>query len=306
MEKNYLNLGPVLFNWPAEYWRDFYFKIADETDIDTVYLGEIICSKRLPFFEKVMPSVIERLEKSKKRVILSSLSEVMIKRDRKIVEETCNIDSYLIEANDSSALFHLREKPHHIGPFINVYNEKSLSYLAGLGACHFTLPPEMDKRAIQNIVNLNTNRKIEFEVLVYGRVSLALSARCYHARAHGKSKDNCQFVCEKDMDGMVLKTFNDKNFLTINGIQTLSYNYFNLIQEIDLLKEMGINSFRISPHTQDMLKIISIFKDRINNKESTQRSLDNLKKISPEIPFCNGFFYHKPGHEWIETAQTGN
>ncbi len=34
-----LTLGPVLFNWPAETWRDFYFRIADEAPVDIVYLG---------------------------------------------------------------------------------------------------------------------------------------------------------------------------------------------------------------------------------------------------------------------------
>jgi len=32
-----LTLGPVLFNWQPERWRDFYFRIADEAPVtDTV------------------------------------------------------------------------------------------------------------------------------------------------------------------------------------------------------------------------------------------------------------------------------
>src|SRR5215470_11870052 len=44
-----LSLGPMLYNWAPERWRDFYFRIADEAPIDTVVIGEIVCSKRLPF-----------------------------------------------------------------------------------------------------------------------------------------------------------------------------------------------------------------------------------------------------------------
>ena len=46
-----ITLGPVLFNWQPERWRDFYFRIADEAPVATVYLGETVCSKRAPLFE---------------------------------------------------------------------------------------------------------------------------------------------------------------------------------------------------------------------------------------------------------------
>ena len=29
-----LTLGPVLFNWEPERWRDFYFRIADEAPVE--------------------------------------------------------------------------------------------------------------------------------------------------------------------------------------------------------------------------------------------------------------------------------
>ena len=48
-----LTLGPCLFNWTVNDWRDFYFMIADETSIDEVYIGEVVCYKREPFFIRV-------------------------------------------------------------------------------------------------------------------------------------------------------------------------------------------------------------------------------------------------------------
>ncbi len=56
-----LTLGPVLFNWTPDKWRDFYFKIAAEAPVDIVYVGEVVCSKRLPFFADILPDVVERL-----------------------------------------------------------------------------------------------------------------------------------------------------------------------------------------------------------------------------------------------------
>ena len=50
-----LTLGPVLFNWQPEAWRDFYFRIADEAPVTAVYLGEVVCFKRAPLFETMSP-----------------------------------------------------------------------------------------------------------------------------------------------------------------------------------------------------------------------------------------------------------
>ena len=55
----------------------------------------------------------------------------------------------MVEANDGSALLRLRGRPHHAGPFINVYNERTLAVLAGNGVRNVCLPPEMPATAIR-------------------------------------------------------------------------------------------------------------------------------------------------------------
>jgi collagenase-like PrtC family protease len=56
-----ITLGPVLFNWKPETWRDFYFRVADEAPVTAVYLGETVCSKRAVLFEPYYRAVAERL-----------------------------------------------------------------------------------------------------------------------------------------------------------------------------------------------------------------------------------------------------
>ena len=197
-----ITLGPVLFNWKPESWRDFYFRIADEAPVTAVYLGETVCSKRAVLFEPYYETVAERLSAGGKTVVFSTLSEVVLKLDRKQVESTCAATDYLVEANDGSALLALQGRPHHIGPFVNVYNERTLSFLAGKGARNFCLPPEMPATAIRPLCAAAKSLDVSVEVQVFGRIPLALSARCYHARAHGRIKDSCQFVCENDPDGL--------------------------------------------------------------------------------------------------------
>ncbi|HKM87099.1 MAG TPA: U32 family peptidase [Xanthobacteraceae bacterium] len=297
-----ITLGPVLFNWKPESWRDFYFRIADEAPVTAVYLGETVCSKRAVLFEPYYQAAAERLAAGGKTVIFSTLSEVVLKLDRKQVESTCATTDYLVEANDGSALLALRGRPHHIGPFINVYNERTLGFLAGQGARNFCLPPEMPATAIRALCAAAASLDVSIEVQVFGRVPLALSARCYHARAHGRIKDSCQFVCENDPDGLQLRVLDGRPFLAVNGIQTMSHDYLNLVGELPELRAMGVSRFRLSPHSCDMIEVAAIFRAALDARISSSEAIARLAALPLGAPFSNGFYYGKPGFSWTTAA----
>jgi collagenase-like PrtC family protease len=297
-----LTLGPVPFNWQPEAWRDFYFRIADEAPVACVYLGETVCSKRAVLFEPYYQAVAERLALAGKTVVFSTLSEVVLKLDRKLVDSICATTDYLVEANDASALLRLRGRAHHIGPAMNVYNEKTLGVLARGGARNFCLPAEMPAAAVRALCEATRDLAVTIEVQVFGRQSLALSARCYHARAHGRTKDSCQFVCENDPDGLELKTLDGRSFLTVNGIQTLSYEYLNLLDELASLRAMGVARFRLSPHSCDMVEVASIFRAVLDARIELREAAARLDAVKPAAPFANGFYYGKPGYSWNSAA----
>lgn len=307
-----LTLGPVLFNWKPGSWRDFYFRIADESCIDTVYLGEIICAKRMPLFEPVMPAVLDRLRAAGKTIVFSTLTEVMVKRERTLTELTCGFDDTLIEANDTSALYHLRGRPHRVGPFVNTYNEDTLAFLVDKGAVHVTAPAELTRHNLAVLADKAARLDVTLEVTVFGRIPLALSARCYHARAHGRVKDNCQFVCEEDPDGMVLHTLQGEPFLAINGIQTLSHTCLNLVHELPEMQAMGIAAFRLSPHSGDMVKAADLFRSVLHREMTPSEASFRLgglglyrrdAEAGACFPFCNGFYHHRPGYKWVAPGQ---
>jgi O2-independent ubiquinone biosynthesis protein UbiV len=298
VQQSQLTLGPVLFNWAPEVWRDFYFRIADEAPVATVYLGEVICSKRAPLFEPHLADVVERLNRAGKTVVFSTLAEVMSKLDRDLVESVCAADG-LVEANDGSALFYLRGRPHHVGPCINVYNERSLAVLARNGAGNVCLPPEMPATAIAALAPEAEKLGLSLEVQVFGRVGLALSARCYHARAHGRSKDSCRFVCEEDADGLALATVENAPFLTINGIQTMSYDYLNLAGELGALEAAGLRRFRLSPHSCDMVEVADTFRAVLDRRLEAAAATERLSALKLAAPFSNGFYHGKAGHRLV-------
>jgi O2-independent ubiquinone biosynthesis protein UbiV len=297
-----LTLGPILFHWPADQKRDFYARIADEAAVDTVYLGEVICSKRAPFFDKHYAEVAERLVRGGKKVVFSSLSEVMLKRERNMTAGFCDMQDAEIEINDSSALWHIDGRPHRIGPYMNVYNEDTMAYLAGRGATHFSLLPELPGKSVAVLAAQAQRLGVGLEVQIFGRVSLALSARCYHARAHGRIKDNCQFVCEEDPDGMPLTTLDGQDFLAVNGIQTLSHTYLNLAGELQDMQNMGVSHFRLVPHTQDMLAIAGIYRDALDGRISSEEAGRLLSQQNIAAPFSNGFWHGQAGHKRVPAA----
>jgi len=296
-----LSLGPLLFNWPADTFRDFYFRIADEADIDIVYLGEVVCTKRRPFHLVHYEDVLDRLKAAGKQVILSGLQLVMDGKDMASVEETQGLaDDFLIEANDMSAVSMLRGRPHALGPSINVYNPETLAYFEREGATRISLNAELPKTTL---AALATAASCDLEVQVFGRAPLAISARCFHARAHGLSKNGCQYVCDNDPDGLTLDTLDGQAFLAVNGLQTLSHKYISLLDELPALMQMGIRDFRLSPHTGDMVRVANIFRARAAEWISAEKARIFLDELLPEAQFSNGFFHSLPGHTRHHTVE---
>ncbi|MBT3990289.1 MAG: U32 family peptidase [Rhodospirillaceae bacterium] len=292
--KSQLTLGPVLFNWPVERWRDFYFRIADEAPLDTVYLGEVVCSKRLPFYAEHLPVVAERLMAAGKDVVFSTLALVMNKRELDQQRNLAQMTDTLIEANDLSAISALNGRPHIVGPYINTYNEGTAAHFVRRGAQRIVLPPELPGETIGILAETG----IDLEVQVFGRLPLALSSRCYHARSRNLHKDNCQFVCAEDLDGMTLSTVDGSDFLTVNGTQTLSYRYGNLAGELSDLQNMGVTHFRLSPHATDMVAVTHCFRRQLDGELTVDEALNQLSELLSNVPFADGFFHDQAGVAW--------
>ncbi len=297
-----LTLGPIAYHWPAEERRDFYARIADEAPVDEVYLGEVICSKRAPFHEPDLPAMIERLERAGKTVILSSLAEVMLKRERKATEDLAAMDHPEIEINNAAGLYARGKRPHRIGPFMNAYNEATIAWLAGQGATHVSLPTELPAEAIAVAAQAARGLGLGVEVQVFGRASLAVSARCYHARAHGRTKDNCQFVCEDDPDGMPLRTRDDAPILRVNGIQTQSESYVDLLPETGRLVADGVTHLRLMPQAVDMVAVAEIFRGTLDRALETSEAEARLRAVCTGTRFSNGFYHGQAGYRRIAGA----
>ena len=293
-----LTLGPQLFNWPAATLVDFYARIADEAPVDTVCVGEVVCSKRSPFHAAAIAEACERLRRAGKKVVLSSLALITLKRERHECVALMAGEDYPVEINDLTALFHLRDgRPFSVGPFVNLYNESTLDYLVGRGANHLCFPPELPLAAVQTLSSRANALGASPEIWSFGRIPLAISGRCYHARLRGLNKDSCQFVCENDPDGMEIRTLDEQALLAVNGVQTLSDAYCSLIGDTEILERAGLGSLRLSPHSCDMVAVARIFRDVLDRRIDDVEGRAQLAAICGRAVFANGFLLGSAGVE---------
>lgn len=292
-----LALGPCLFNWSAEMLGEFYKRIAAEAPVDRVYLGEVVCGKRMPFNDPVWPDAIETLSSAGKDVVLSTLAQPVNKREQNILKQQAGYDMP-IEINDMSMVSACAGRAFSVGPYLNIYNETSLGFLAAKGADTWCPPVELPLSAIQKISALVP--EVSVELFAFGRLPLALSSRCYHARAHGLRKDSCQFVCDKDPDGMDVATLDGKRFLAANGIQTLSDGCHFAGMTAGHLQAMGIRRLRFSPHSLNMVSVITAFRDFLDGRIDTEELEARLGEMDLPGPLCNAYLAGDAG--WKMTA----
>ena len=295
-----LTLGPLLFNWPEERWKDFYARVADEAPVDAVCLGEVVCSKRLPFYVDAIYEAAERLRRAGKAVVMSTLALITLPRERKECAELVRREDFDIELNDLTALSYLdKTRPFRVGPLVNVYNEGTLQFLARRGAVGVCFPPELSLGAVEALSRAAASMGLDAEVWSFGRIPLAIAGRCYHARAEGLTKDSCQFACARDGDGLDVKTVDGNPLLAINGVQTLSHTYCNLAADLDRLREAGVTAFRLSPHGGDMVAVAHAFRDRLDGRIEMDEAWAKISGASGVTAFSNGFLFGKSGLELV-------
>ncbi len=295
-----LALGPVLYYWTQEKLREFYEEIA-AAPVDIVYLGETVCSRRHIMRLSDWLEVAKMIAGSGKAVVLSTLTLIESESDLKTLRRVAENCDFTVEANDMGAVHRLANRmPFIAGPYLNIYNPQTLHLVASLGARRWVMPVEMSHEALQPLQQ-SRPAGMETEVFSYGRLPLAFSSRCFTARFHNLPKDDCRFLCIDDPDGKTMRTRDGKPFLVINGTQTQSAFVYNLIGDLDSLRNAGVNVVRISPQSEHTTEIIRLFRDRLEQRTSPENAMRQMESVMPEAA-CNGYWHGRPGMEQIFLA----
>ena len=207
----------------------------------------------------------------------------------------------MVEANDMGAVHLLAGRaPFVAGLHLNAYNPQTLALLAKWGACRWVLPAELSREALRDLQQ-HRPASLATEVFAYGRLPLALSARCFTARHHNTSKDDCGFRCVDDPGGLALITGDGERFLTVNGIQVQSARVHNLIAELADLEALGVDALRISPQAEHTVEIVRLFRECADQRLSPATASERIAALAPGA-VCNGYWYGRPGIERLAPA----
>lgn len=291
-----LSLGPSLFFWSGDKLNEFYQEVS-QSSADIIYMGETVCSKRRSFNTEQWIELARSVAAQGKEVVLSTLALLEAESELKTLRRLCDNGEFTVEANDMAAVQLLAEKklPFITGPTINIYNAQTLKVLYQQGLKRWVMPVELCADTLQQILadleEMGLRDKIETEVFAYGHMPLALSARCFTARAHNLPKDQCELICLNFPSGLEVETQEKdqqhKSLFTLNGIQTLSGQPYDLFNELESMRDLGVDIVRLSPQAEQMLPVIDSYAGRLKdpNRAAAYTLADN----------CNGYWFNQPG-----------
>lgn len=289
-----LALGPLQYYWSRDQILDFYASVAN-WPVACVYLGETVCSKRRSLNLDDWLNIAATLTAAGQQVVLSTLSLLEAESELLTLRRICENGQFLVEANDLGAIQLLRQQhtPFVAGPTVNIYNPRSLAVLAQQGLRRWVLPVELSRTTLEAMQNQRP-LGVETEVLAFGRLPLAFSARCFTARSHNLPKDDCRYCCLDYPEGRVLTTRDNAPFLVLNGIQTQSARPINLLAELTDLQHLNVDWLRISPQPFHTEQIVTTFTKCLTENVDVHTAAAELERYSP-LGTCNGYWHGTAG-----------
>lgn len=284
------SLGPVLYYWSKETLEEFYQQAANSR-ADVVYLGEAVCSKRRATKVGDWLAMAKALADSGKQVVISTLALVQASSELNELKRYVDNGEFLLEASDLGVVNMCAERklPFVAGHALNCYNAVTLRLLLKQGMVRWCMPVELSRDWLVNLLDqcetLGIRQQFEVEVLSYGHLPLAYSARCFTARSENRPKDECETCCIKYPTGRSMRSQEDQQVFVLNGIQTMSGYVYNLGNELTSMQGL-VDVVRLSPMGSETFTMLEAFK--ANGTGSAPLPLASNSD-------CNGYWRRLPG-----------
>lgn len=284
------SLGPVLYYWPTEQLESFY-QAAINSHADVIYLGEAVCSKRRATKTTDWFAMAKMLASRGKQVVFSTLALIQASSELTELKRYIDNGEFMIEANDLGAVNLVAERklPFVAGHALNCYNAVTLRLLLKQGMVRWCMPVELSRDWLVNLLaqcdELGIRHQFEVEVLSYGHLPLAWSARCFTARSENRSKDECETCCIAYPNGRNLFSQEQQQVFVLNGIQTMSGYVYNLGNELTSMKGL-VDLVRLSPMGLETLDMLDAFR-------ANEQGAEMLPLTSSHD--CNGYWRRVAG-----------
>ncbi|CCV30859.1 TPA: U32 family peptidase [Yersinia enterocolitica] len=287
-------LGAVLYYWPKTDIETFY-QAAASSSADIIYLGENVCTKRREMKVGDWLDLAKDVAASGKQVVISTLALLQAPSELNELKRYVENGEFLLEANDLGAVNMAADRglPFVAGHALNCYNAYTLRILHRQGMMRWCMPVELSRDWLANVLQqceeLGFRNQFEVEVLSYGHLPLAYSARCFTARSEDRAKDECETCCIKYPQGRPVLSQEDQQVFILNGIQTQSGYCYNLGN--DLISMQGlVDIVRLSPQGMETLDVI----DQFRANELGLNPLTLADKAD-----CNGYWRRLAGLELV-------
>lgn len=296
-----ISLGAISYCWDKDTTEQFYHRAA-QSQVDTIYLGETVCSRRRLMKFKDYFDIATMLKQSGKNVVLSTMALIEAQSELGELKKYIDNGEFIIEANDMAGVQLASEAklPFICGPTINNYNRASLDILHKMGMQRFAMPFELSKSWLKTVIGEGENTpQFEVEVMGHGYMPLAHSARCFTAKHFNLSKDNCETICQQHPKGILVQTQEHQDLLRLNGIQTQSASFVDLTAEMMQMQQMGVNYFRVSPSQLACIELADELTKRLANSDETQDDMAMKTREFANTKSCNGYWFGGAGLQKI-------
>ncbi|MEC5319449.1 U32 family peptidase [Brenneria populi subsp. brevivirga] len=288
-------LGAILYYWPKNDIESFY-QSAVNSSADIIYLGETVCSKRRAMKVTDWLDLARQVAGHGKQVVISTLALLQAPSELNELKRYVENGEFLLEANDLGAVNMAAERrlPFVAGHALNCYNAYTLRLLRKQGMVRWCMPVELSRDWLQNLLNqcdeLGFRNQFEVEVLSYGHLPLAYSARCFTARSENRAKDECETCCINYPQGRKVLSQENQQVFVLNGIQTQSGYCYNLGNELAGMAGL-VDIVRLSPQGMETLALVDAF--RANEQGQAPLALEKNAD-------CNGYWRRVPGLELVQ------
>lgn len=203
------------------------------------------------------------------------------------------IDAVIIQDIGMSALLknHLPNLNLHLSTQMAVSNYHSASVLKeSFNAKRVVLSRECSKEEIEKVTKIND---LETEVFVHGALCVALSGYCYFSSLVFSNSGN---------RGMCLQPCRKKYSCEINGMQKqgyfLSTKDICLLNDINLLKQMGVTSLKIEGRLKSreyVAGVVKAYRKAIDGENLTNKDIEELKLLYNRGDFSKGYVFSNSG-----------
>lgn len=293
-----LSVGPVQYYWSRDTLTHFYAEVAD-SPATTVCLGEVVCSRRHALKPEDWLDLAKDLRAAGKEVVIGTQALIETEAELRALRKWVEHGEYMLEANDAGAVRLLAGRaPWVIGLHVNVYSAPTLAEYVAMGAVRWVPPVELSLDGMAQAAKEVAG--VQVEAFAFGRMPLALSARCFTARHHRLQKDSCEFRCLDDPDGLALRTREGQDFLALNGIQTQSGSVQCLLGMRSALQAAGVSRLRLSPTARDFAEVLRLFDQVMNRDADAEAALQQVQGLALPGPLSNGYAQpQRAGMLWV-------